>query len=195
VLFETSRSVLAAHEVILENPASLSVEEFFRARLRGIFTDAGIAAQDADAALAQDFRDPTDARARATAIAKIPREAREVFKRVANILDDARNKKIEIRDEVDPKLFVSDGNVEHRLYEAMREAQQREAEARSLRNYAAVFESLVQLQPTVAAFFDKGGVMVMDPDPKLRDNRLALLQGLLRPYLEIADFRKLGGAA
>ena len=47
----------------------------------------------------------------------------------------------------------------------------------------------------LAAFFDKGGVMVMDPDAKLRDNRLALLQGLLRPYLEIADFRKLGGSA
>ncbi|MDQ3341015.1 MAG: glycine--tRNA ligase subunit beta [Myxococcota bacterium] len=193
VLFETTQKILAAHEVILENPAS--VEEFFRSRLRGIFSDAGIAAQDADAALTQDFRDPIDARARATAIAKIPREAREVFKRVANILDDARNKKIEIRDEVDPKLFVSDGNVEHRLYDAIREAQQREADARSLRNYAAVFESLVQLQPTVAAFFDKGGVMVMDPDTKLRDNRLALLQGLLRPYMEIADFRKLGGTS
>lgn len=189
VLFETTQKVLAAHEVILENPAT--VEEFFRSRLRGIFADAGIAAQDADAALAQDFRDPVDARARATAIAKIPREAREVFKRVANILDDARGKKIEIRDEVDAGAFVSP--VETKLYEASREAQQREAQARSLRNYPAVFESLVQLQPTVAAFFDKGGVMVMDPDPKLRDNRLALLQGLLRPYMEIADFRKLGG--
>jgi glycyl-tRNA synthetase beta chain len=191
VLFDTTREVLQNHEVILEDAAAASIDEFFRARLRGIFADAGIAAQDADAALAQDFRDPVDARARATAIAKIPREAREVFKRVANILDDARNKKIEIRDEVDASAFVSP--VETRLYEASREAQQREAQARSLRNYPAVFESLVQLQPTVAAFFDKGGVMVMDPDPKLRDNRLALLQGLLRPYLEIADFRKLGG--
>ena len=192
VLFEVTQKTLAEHEVVLENPGG--VEEFFRSRLRGIFADQGIAAQDADAALAQDFRDPTDARARATAIAKIPREAREVFKRVANILDDARAKKIEIGEHVEPKLFAADGNVEHRLFDAIREAQQREVNARSLRDYPAVFESLVKLQPTVAAFFDKGGVMVMDPDPKLRDNRLALLYWLIKPYMEIADFRKLGGA-
>jgi glycyl-tRNA synthetase beta chain len=193
VLFDTTREVLRAHEVVLENPAGQAVEEFFRSRLRGILGDAGIPAQDADAALAQDFRDPIDARARAMAIAKIPREAREVFKRVANILDDARSKKLAVGENVDPALFGAP--VEQRLFDAIREAQQREADARSLRNYAAVFESLVQLQPAVAAFFDKGGVMVMDPDPKLRDNRLALLSWLIRPYMEIADFRKLGGNA
>jgi glycyl-tRNA synthetase beta subunit len=58
-----------------------------------------------------------------------------------------------------------------------------------------VFDSLVQLQPAVAAFFDKGGVMVMDPDPKLRDNRLALLQALIQPYMAIADFRLLGSSS
>jgi glycyl-tRNA synthetase beta subunit len=34
-------------------------------------------------------------------------------------------------------------------------------------------------------------VMVMDPDPKLRDNRLGLLSFMISPYAEIADFRKL----
>ncbi|MBA3393147.1 MAG: glycine--tRNA ligase subunit beta [Deltaproteobacteria bacterium] len=196
-LFEASRAALAEQGVELKNTTAL--EEFFRSRLRGIFADAGIPAQDADAALAQEFRDPVDARARATAIARIPKEAREVFKRVANILDDARGKQLAIGDTVDPARFVAEGNVEHRLHAAVREAQAREVDARKRRDYPAVFESLVQLQPTVAAFFggsgDKGGVMVMDPDPALRDNRLALLQGLVRPYMEIADFRKLGGAA
>jgi len=37
--------------------------------------------------------------------------------------------------------------------------------------------------------------MVMDPDPKLRDNRLALLNAIYAQYVAIADFRKLGGAA
>ena len=36
--------------------------------------------------------------------------------------------------------------------------------------------------------------MVMDPDPKLRDNRLALLHWFITPYMQIADFRLLGGA-
>jgi len=192
-LFEAARAALAAQGVTLKDPAT--VEEFFRGRLRGIFADAGIAPQDADAALAQDFRDPVDARARASAIAKLPKEAREVFKRVANILDDARAKKLVPGGAPEPALFVAEGNVEHRLFAAIREAQAREADARHRRDYAAVFESLVQLQPTVAAFFDKGGVMVMDPKPELRDNRLALLNWFITPYMAIADFRLLGGAS
>ncbi len=181
------------HGVKLRDAAKL--EDFFRARLRGIFIDLNIPPQDADAALAQDYRDPIDARARAQACAKISKEAREVFKRVANILDDARAKKLELGAVPDPALFVAAGNVEHALYDAITAAQQREVEPRAKRDYASVFESLERLRPTVAAFFDKGGVMVMDPDPKLRDNRLALLNWFIAPYMGIADFRLLAGAA
>jgi len=171
------------------------VDEFFKARLRGILLDQGIPAQDVDAALARDYFDPIDARARALACAKISKEAREVFKRVANILDDARGKKLDIGTTPDPAKFVQPDNVEHKLHAAIAEAQKAEAPARAKRDYLAVFESLEKLRPTVAAFFDKGGVMVMDPDPALRDNRLALLNWFIAPYLSIADFRLLAGAA
>jgi glycyl-tRNA synthetase beta chain len=189
-LLEEARQALARQGVHLADTTSL--QEFFRTRLRGIFIEQGIPAQDADAALAREFRNPVDAWARASACAKISKEAREVFKRVANILDDAR-KTLAIAGAVDPALFVSP--VENRLHEAVKDAQVREAEPRQRLDYPAVFESLERLRPTVAAFFDKGGVMVMDPDPKLRDNRLALLHGFLAPYLAIADFRLLGGAS
>jgi glycyl-tRNA synthetase beta chain len=172
-----------------------SLDEFFKARLRGIFVDAGIPPQDADAALAQDFANPVDARARAMACAKISKEAREVFKRVANILDDARAKKLTIGSTPDPAKFAEANNVEHKLFAAIQEAQRVEQGARDKRDYATVFESLEKLRPTVAAFFDKGGVMVMDPNPELRDNRLALLNWFITPYLSIADFRLLAGAA
>jgi glycyl-tRNA synthetase beta chain len=194
-LFAAAREALARDGVMLADAKVTAALDFFRGRLRGILVDSGITAQDADAALAQDFRDPIDARARAQAIARIPKEAREVFKRVANILDDARAKKIAITDQVDPKLFAQDRKVEQQLHAAITEAQRREAEPRKRRDYAAVLDSLVQLQPVVAAFFDKGGVMVMDPDPALRDNRLALLDWLIRPYMTIADFRLLGSAS
>lgn len=171
---------------------SKPLDEFFKARLRGILVDQGIPAQDADAALAQDFTDPVDARARALACAKISKEAREVFKRVANILDDARGKKLAIGAAPDAGTFVAD--AERNLHAAIGEAQQREQAARDKRDYTAVFDSLERLRPTVAAFFDKGGVMVMDPDPALRDNRLALLNWFIAPYIAIADFRLLAGS-
>jgi glycyl-tRNA synthetase beta chain len=188
--FTKTRNALAAQKVELKDRKTL--DEFFRARLRGIFVDHGIPAQDADAALAQDFKDPVDARARALACAKISKEAREVFKRVANILDDARAKKLDIGSQPDAGKFVAD--VERNLHSAIAEAQQSEKAARDKRDYASVFESLERLRPTVAAFFDKGGVMVMDPDPALRDNRLALLNWFIAPYVAIADFRLLAGS-
>jgi len=190
-LFAATVSALSAQNVGLKSRTSL--DEFFRARLRGILVDQGIPAQDADAALAQDFKDPVDARARALACAKISKEAREVFKRVANILDDARGKNIAIGDSPDAGKFVAD--VERNLHAAITEAQNTEKAARDKRDYTAVFESLERLRPTVAAFFDKGGVMVMDPDPALRDNRLALLNWFIAPYVAIADFRLLAGGA
>ena len=186
--FDAAKTALADQGVLMKDDAPL--REYFRTRLRGMFVEQGVPPQDADAALAREFRDPIDARARASACAKISKEAREVFKRVANILDDA---KVAIRDKVDPNLFKSD--VERNLHSAVREARQREEAARTRLDYAAVFESLERLRPTVAAFFDKGGVMVMDPDPMLRDNRLALLNWFIGPYLAIADFRLLAGAS
>ncbi len=184
---------LAEQHVVLKDAAQKALDDFFRTRLRGILIDGGIPAQDADAALAQDFMDPVDARARALACAKISKEAREVFKRVANILDDARGKKLAIGDAPDPAKFVAD--AERKLHAAIGDAQKHEHAARANRDYAAVFDSLERLRPTVAAFFDKGGVMVMDPDPALRDNRLALLNWFIAPYVAIADFRLLAGSA
>ncbi|HUS33145.1 MAG TPA: glycine--tRNA ligase subunit beta, partial [Kofleriaceae bacterium] len=186
-----AEKALAAQGVKLKDGKPL--DEFFKARLRGIFIESGIPPQDADAALAQNASDPVDARARALACAKISKEAREVFKRVANILDDARAKKLAIGTSPDASKFVSP--VETNLHAAIATAQAAEKAARDKRDYAAVFESLEKLRPTVAAFFDKGGVMVMDPNAELRDNRLALLNWFISPYLAIADFRLLAGAA
>lgn len=189
-LFAATRDALARDGVELKD--STRLEEFFKQRLHGILVESGIPTQDANAALERDFRVPWDARARALACAKISKEAREVFKRIANILDDARSKSITVNANVRPKDFVSD--VERNLYAAIQEAQNRERPLREAHNYEAVFDSLELLRPTVAAFFDKGGVMVMDENTSLRDNRLGLLFWLLTPYADIADFRKLGGA-
>ena len=68
---------------------------------------AWAAAQDVDAALAKSWTNPVDARARATALGKMPKEARAVFKRIANILDDAATKKIVPSRAVDPAKFAS----------------------------------------------------------------------------------------
>jgi glycyl-tRNA synthetase beta chain len=167
------------------------VREFFRGRLRGLLIDEGIAAQDVDAALGAGWDDPVDARIRARDLAVVPREAREVFKRIANILDDAGGKGIAISGNVRESDFVAPDNVEWKLWRAFQQIEQRLDEAVRAQEYRRVFGLLVELQPAVAAFFDRGGVMVMDPEERLRDNRLSLLQRVLAPFARVADFRAL----
>jgi hypothetical protein len=57
--------------------------------------------------------------------------------------------------------------------------------------YAAAFAALAQLRPAVDTFFDE--VMVMDPDPALRANRLAMLGTLRELFTGIADLSRLPG--
>jgi len=167
------------------------LREFFRGRLRGILVDEGLAALDVDAALGAGFTEPCDARLRARDLAVVPGPAREVFKRIANILDDAAHKGEPMSGEIKPALFVAEGNVEWRLWKAYQAMHERIDAALAAHRYRDLFVLLVELQPTVAAFFDKGGVMVMDPDPALRENRLTLLSQILAPFARVADFRQL----
>ncbi|HVV86909.1 MAG TPA: glycine--tRNA ligase subunit beta [Kofleriaceae bacterium] len=182
---------LAAHQfsgkVEITDTDCGELREFFRGRLRTLLLDEGLAAADVDAALGVDFDDVCDARLRARALAAVPAGAREVFKRIANILDDAHGKGLSIPEDVHADRFVAE--IEHRLWSARTAVQDRLDLARGNGAYRDMFAILVELQPTVAAFFDKGGVMVMDPDPALRDNRLALLARVLQPFAAIADFR------
>jgi glycyl-tRNA synthetase beta chain len=175
--------------------APAALREFFRTRLRGLLVDDGLAPQDVDVVLGAAADDPCDARLRARAVAVVPPAAREVFKRIANILDDARAKGHAISGEVKPSAFVSRDGAEARLWDALVERRARLAGALDGHRYRDSFAVLAELGPDVAAFFDRGGVMVMDPDPALRENRLSLLQQIYEPFARIADFRLLGGAA
>jgi glycyl-tRNA synthetase beta chain len=57
--------------------------------------------------------------------------------------------------------------------------------------YAVAFNELARLRPAVDTFFDE--VMVMDPDPALRANRLAMLGTLRELFAGIADLSRLPG--
>ena len=184
-VFTEVRTALAKQGVTLANDTP--VKDFFIGRLRGILIDEGVPAQETDAALAQGYANPIDARDRARACTAIPKEAREVFKRIANILDDAKAKQLDFTTTVDPALF---GPVETALWTAYEGER-----TKKFSSYPELIQALVRIQPQVSAFFDKGGVMVMDPDPALRRNRLSLINAIYTQFVEIADFRKLGAAA
>jgi glycyl-tRNA synthetase beta chain len=107
-------------------------------------------------------------------------------KRVANILRKAG--------ESAPRSIDTgalEAPAERQLFEALR-ARRDAVEAATARNdYAASLALLAQLRPAVDAFFDQ--VMVMDENPKLRANRLALLTQMRGLFAGVADLSRLPG--
>ena len=75
---------------------------------------------------------------------------------------------------------------EQQLYEAFLRV--REEVARNS-SYTATLAAIASLRPQVDLFFDK--VLVNDPDPAIRQNRLALLNSLLTEFSIIADFSEI----
>ncbi|MFW2331113.1 MAG: glycine--tRNA ligase subunit beta [Nitrospinota bacterium] len=103
------------------------------------------------------------------------------FKRVSNIAKSGSEAK------VDPKLFES--KSENVLYEKIVESKKELAKLLADKNYFAYLEEVSKLRGYVDTFFDE--TLVMVPDIKLRENRLALLGELLKMLLEVADFSRI----
>jgi glycyl-tRNA synthetase beta chain len=109
------------------------------------------------------------------------------FKRIANILAQAAEKKIA---PVALQPALAKLPAEEALFKALEQSQGRLSVALDEgEDYPAAYAALADLRPAVDAFFD--GVMVMDPDPGQRDNRLALLRALHELFAPLADFARL----
>ncbi len=88
---------------------------------------------------------------------------------------------------IDRKLFQK--NSEANFYDAIVDLIPQTEAAQRSRNYRQLVVALEEITPRVSNFFDgPESVLVMDPDPKIKKNRLHLL-GLLRNHARvIADF-------
>lgn len=160
-------------------------------RLRAHYQEAGVASEIFDAVLATGSRRPLDFDARVNAVAafrSLP-EAESLAaanKRIANIL---KKSAAEAATSVDVSLLQVD--AERALHAAL-EAVSAGVEADlGSRRYNAALTTLAGLRPAIDAFFND--VMVNDPDPALRANRLALVGRVRELFSGVADLSRLPG--
>jgi glycyl-tRNA synthetase beta chain len=170
-----------------------AVRVFFRERLEFYLRDArGFAYDVVNAVLAAGSDDVVDALARAEAVTKVRPSAdfesiSVAFKRTKNILRQAIEAGKEIAPAVDSALLKE--SAERDLAAQVPETAKRVESLRVDRNYEAALLEIAKLRPAIDYFFDK--VMVMVEDARLRANRLALLQTLLKEFSTIADFSEI----
>ncbi|MBI1955644.1 MAG: glycine--tRNA ligase subunit beta [Acidobacteria bacterium] len=109
------------------------------------------------------------------------------FKRIKNILEQARHKRGFTGGEVNPQLL--EPGPELQLYEKYREVAQVAGREKQAGNYFEALEVIASLRPAVDRFFDK--ILVMAPQEEIRTNRLSLLDTLLNEFSIIADFSEI----
>ncbi len=110
------------------------------------------------------------------------------FNRSANILRNAKEKDKALElPQVDQALFQAP--AEGALFQAVQAAEGRVGAAVEQGAYQEALSALSELAEPIDGFFE--AVMVMDPDPAVRGNRMALLQRIVTMADQVADLRKI----
>ena len=91
------------------------------------------------------------------------------------------------RKEVNPSLFSE--VAEKNLHQSFLKAKEKIELHLKQKAYESAILEMTQMRKPIDTFFDK--VMVMVEDEIIRNNRLALLDGIGQLFLKIADFSKL----
>jgi glycyl-tRNA synthetase beta chain len=167
--------------------------EFFTERLRFVLGRSyrydEVNAVLATGALSRPVRDLAE---RCDAVAALRGSAdfealSSAFKRVRNILASERPGAVDVSALAEP--------AERELWSAFQRVEPKAVEDLERQSYRDALRTLSSLRAPVDGFFDK--VLVMSPDEKLRQNRLALLNRLRELFTRVADLSEIvtGAAA
>ncbi len=177
--------------------AAARMKLFFNERLGFYLREVrGFAYDVVTAVLVVGTSDVRDVLARAEAVSRMRQSAdflavSAAFKRMKNILEQAEAK----GEPLGSSGSLGDGDAmpeQRALHTAFRDVRSRVEASVVAREYGEALESMATLRPAVDGFFDK--VMVMDPDPVVRGERLRLLAEILRTFSGIADFSEVVSA-
>ncbi len=168
------------------------VYDFIAERLRGMLLEQpGTTSEMLDAVLAMRPCSPLDAATRLAALKEfllLPDASvlASINKRIVNIL---KKTQVLADQPVDPALLSE--AAERSLHLAVSALREPVREATAQRRYGDSLHALVGLRAPVNDFFD--GVMVMDENLQVRNNRLALLRDVQALLAGVADLSRLPG--
>ena len=188
ILIEGSYSVDLKELLTGCNP-SAPIEEilkFITARAKGVFEEYGFQKDEIEASLRALCTDPYDQFCQVQALhafRKTPafKDLFEVYKRAKGQLAHKTEAIFNpaLATEPSEKLLLKALDAVHEKWETFL------AEKR----YAGAYELLAKLQAPLAQLFDN--VKILADDPKLRENRLALLQKVFRYFSTLLDFSQI----
>lgn len=162
------------------------VADFMKLRLKNVLADADIRYDVVDAVFVT-VDDIYGVFLRAQAVNEAVKQDMEktiqAFVRTGNIARKAED----VQAAVEADILAE--QVEKDLYKAYEVAASKVEKEIATQDYAGAIATLSQLAAPIDAFFD--GVMVMDKDEKIKNNRLGLLKLVDNLICQVADFSKI----
>ena len=184
-LAELMRIALAAYSELFANEAQAIIDaltQFFAGRVRVNLLEQGYSYDTIDAVLALGLHSLPQLKAKIVALDQF--RATDQFADLYVAFE--RCSRITAKSEqaaVNPELFSQAEVAFSKQITEIAASFQDEFEATA---YLESLQTLARLRQPVDAFFD--AVMIMDPDPQIRANRLGLLQRVVELYAQYADF-------
>lgn len=159
---------------------------FFEQRIRNVLNDRGFRYDVIEAVVTCGYDNLTETLLRAEAMNKM--QATDTFAKVLTAFTRANNlAKKAIGNQVEEAYLVED--VEKQLWHDVQFAEKAIAAQVQNRQYAEALTVISTLEESISAFFD--GVMVMDENEAVKNNRLALLVRVSSLGNHIADLTKI----
>ncbi|OHD67886.1 MAG: glycine--tRNA ligase subunit beta [Spirochaetes bacterium RBG_16_49_21] len=169
-----------------------SILQFIAARAKTIFSESGLSHDEIDACLSTGSSDYLELFRRARSVNEFRKNenfSRMLlsFKRMNNIVSAFRKENKAYPLSFDPALFRHE--EERELYDFFQSKSETIGRLISASNYIELFGLLIEAKPIIDRFFDK--VLVMENDTRLRDNRLYVLESILKNFTKLMDFSRI----
>jgi glycyl-tRNA synthetase len=161
---------------------------FIANRIKTVFQDYGFHRDEIEASLAQGFNDIYDTYCRVRALHEFRKLSAHQFSSLYEVYKRAKGQlggqqKSEVANE-----WLQEP-AEKSLNELLNKQATGFKDALSMRNYSQAYTLIATIQPALACLFDE--VKILADDPKVRENRLALLQRVFNLFGQILDFSKI----
>ena len=183
-------------KILIENKLSLDLSRlvssevltYITARAKGVFVDFGFAKDEIEASIGLVCKDPYDQYRKVEALHNFRKEQAfsglfEVYKRAKGQLTK------EAGATFDPSLAKEE--AEKNLLTSITELEKNWQKNLDDKAYTKAFTEITALQKPLAHLFDT--VKILDDDPILRENRLALLNKVFGYFEQLLDFSKIQG--
>jgi len=163
------------------------IEEFFTNRMKTVFLDYSFHKDEIEAALIAGCTDVYDAFCQVSALHRFRANSAlfsplyEVYKRAKGQLNGHEAKifsKALLTDDAEKQLDTALDSMEHPFSKAI-----------EIRDYDQAYEMISKLQPFLAGLFEK--VKILDDDPHIQANRLALLNRIVALFGRLLNFSKI----